>query len=121
MTFDLATRLDYLGTRMSELHDNSMTYRRGSTTITIENFNTERPSVEQLAIFGMTQITQKCQEFIFDTSELSTLDPALPQQGDEITWGSNTFTVMHDENAIAIYDFITSSRNRIRVYTKQTG
>jgi hypothetical protein len=102
---------------MKELNQNSLTYLRGNTSLTINNFTPEKLDVEQLAAFGIVLVTDKLQDFVFDTSDLSNLTPAYPQRGDKITWGGKTFELMPigDE----LYCFITSTRTRMRVHTRQ--
>lgn len=119
MTYDFQTRLNTLGTRFKEISTESITYRRGSTKVTIDNINLGKVDVEQLLAFGITNITSKALDFIFDTSELSSLEPSTPLQGDEIVYGGNTYEVMPFGDQT--YDFVTTSRQRIRVHTKQIG
>jgi|1_EtaG_2_1085319.scaffolds.fasta_scaffold101363_2 hypothetical protein len=119
MAYDFSTRLDTLGTRMQEVNQTSLTYRRGSTEITVSNPTLGKVDVEQLAAFGITLITDKLQDFIFDTADLSTLEPTTPRLGDIIVWSSRTYEVL--PIADELYTFVTSSRARIKVHTKQTG
>jgi hypothetical protein len=117
MAYDFTTRLDYLGTRMKELHQNTMTYSRSTTDLTITNFTPERVDVQQLALMGITLVTEKVMAFVFDTSELSTLSPSVPVAGDRITIGSFVYEVM--QVADEVYNYTTSTRVRIRVHCKQ--
>lgn len=125
MTYDFSTRLDRLGTRMKDLHDNELTYTRsGSTAITIENFTPEKLNVNNYSMAGVTLLQEQVQDFVFDTSELSSLSPSTPKVGDTLVWGSWTFTVIAlkvDEGMEEVFLYTTSSRNRLRVHTKQTA
>tara|TARA_Y100000310_G_scaffold310662_1_gene356141 strand:+ start:318 stop:680 length:363 start_codon:yes stop_codon:yes gene_type:complete len=120
MAYDIATRLDKLGTRMKELNQNSITYQRtGETDLTISNVTPGTIDVTQLGVDSVVLITEKAQDFIFDTSELSSWSPVVPKIGDTIVWGSNTYQIfsINDE----LYNYTTSSRLRIRVHTKQVS
>lgn len=118
MAYDLASRFDKLGTRMKELNQNSLTYKRsGSSDITIDNFTPGQIDVTQQGVESVILVTEKAQDFIFDASDLSSLNPSVPKIKDQIVWGSNTYEVfsINDE----LYTYTTSSRQRIRVHTKQ--
>lgn len=119
MTYNLADRLDYLGTRMKELNDNSLIYERaGYAPITIENFTPQRITVEQLAAYGIILITSKHYSFTFDYSDLSILGSRpQPKEGDKITTGGFVYEVF--QMGDAVYTFTTSSRSRITVHAKQ--
>jgi len=122
MTYSFSDRLDYLGTRMKDLHDNEITYIREPSSgsiesITIENVTPEQTDSELLQALGVAFLQEKWQDLVFDASELSSLDPSEPKAGDRIEWGSNTFQVVAINDEIFVYT--TSSRERIRVHTKQ--
>jgi len=107
---------------MSQIHDNTLEYTRGATTIEITGFTPEKQDVNQLAAYGIVLINERIQDFVFNASELSALSPPVPQNGDTITWGTHTFSVMKigDSSGGEIYRYTTSSREAIRVHTKQT-
>lgn len=117
MVYDVSTRLDRLGTRMKELFDNSLTYSREAVDITITNFTPEKTDVDILMAMGIAVVNEKWQDFVFDTADLSVLDPAEPRRGDRIVWESLTYEVfpIGDEP----FKFTTSSRARVRVHAKQ--
>lgn len=120
MVYDISTRLDRLGTRMKELHNNSLTYTRsGETPITITNFTPEKCDVDQLIALGIAIMNEKWQDFVFDLADLATLTTTEPRTGDKITWGTLTFqvTAINDE----VFKYTTSSRTRIRVHAKQVS
>lgn len=124
MAYDIATRLDTLGTRMQELNQNTATYSRTDdacidTDITITSFTPEKVDIEQIAMHGLTLLTMKLLDVIFDLADLTTLDPAEPVEGDTFTWGTKVFTVMSIGEEV--FTYTTSSRLRIRVHLKQTG
>lgn len=117
MVYNFSDRLDYCGTRMKELHHVDITYRRRSHKVTIYNVTPEESDSEMLQALGIALINEKWQDFVFDTTELEQFYPPEPEGGDLIIWGSSTFQVVAigDE----LYKFVTSSRKRIRVHTKQ--
>ena len=118
MAYDFSTRLDTLGTRMKELHQNSLIYKRvDNTDITVSNFTPERIDLVQAATAGVTQLVDKLQDFVFDTADLSGLSPSLPQEDDKIVWDSKTFKPISLNEEL--YSFTTTSRKRIRVHTIQ--
>lgn len=119
MTYNMADRLDTLGTRMGSLHSNSLTYSRGITSVVITNFTPEKCDVNEMLALGVIQISEKLQDFAFDLADLATLSPAYPQHDDKIVWGTLTFRVtsIGDE----IFRPTTSSRKRIRVHAKQVN
>ncbi len=124
MAYDFSSRLDTLGTRMKELHQNSLTYKRvdldgNETSTTITNFTPERVDVEQLAAFGITLVTNQLQDFAFDAADLSSFSPPIPERGDKITWGTDEYEVMAVNDQVFVYT--TSSRKRIIVHTKRVG
>ena len=119
MAYDLSTRLDVLGTRMKDLNQTTLSYVRGATAITVTSPTLGKVDVNQLAAYGIVLVTEKLQDFIFDTSDLSTLTPALPKIGDKIVWDGNTYLV--SSFGEEVFTYMTSSRNRIRVHTKQTA
>ncbi len=124
MTYNFATRMDRLGSRMKQLHDNVLTYTRGGVSVRVTNFTPERFDVNSMAAYGVVVITEKFQDFIFDASKLGSFSPTEPQIGDTITWGTRTFTVVAlgppGEDA-ECYRYTTSSRARVRVHTRQTS
>jgi hypothetical protein len=119
MAYDFATRLDYLGKRMRKLHVNQLLYLKPSTgqLITVTSFTPEKIDVTQLGVYGVTLITDKAQDVIFDAFKLSVLSPPLPEQGHQLTWNGTVYEVFSigDE----VYRHVTSSRKRIRIHTKQ--
>ena len=119
MAYDFSTRLDTLGTRMAELHDNSLVYIREEVDITITNFTPEKIDVDQLQALGIIIVTEKWQDFVFDYSELEDLPTQDPKLNDKLVWDGREYRVsaINDE----LYIFTTSSRKRIRVHAKQTG
>jgi len=124
MTYNFSTRLDRCGTRMKQLHDNCLTYARGTNEVVIENFTPEKIDVDQLQALGIAIINEKWQDFVFDYSALEDLPSQDPQINDLITWDDGESPVrqyrvfsINDE----LYKFTTSSRKRIRVHTKQTN
>ena len=122
MAFEFSTRLDTLGTRMKELHSNTLTYTRKkdgvTTTATVTNFTPETCDIQEIAQHGIVLVTAKLQDFIFDTSDISAFSPAVPETGDTLTWGSNVFEVFSIGEEM--FKYTTSSRLRIRVHTQQT-
>lgn len=121
MTYDFSTRLDRLGTRMKQLHDNSLTYSRGATTTRIDNFTPEDVDVSTLAAYGLVLLTDKEQDFVFDYADLASFSPNTPQVGDRIVWGSRRYQVISlgSQDVAEIWRFITSTRKRIRVHTRE--
>lgn len=118
MTYDFSTRLDRLGTRMQQLHNNSLVYSRtGETSVTIENFTPEKTDVNELALAGIPLIIDKMQDFVFNTSELSTFSNPLPKPGDRLTWNGRVFELFVIGEQV--YLFTTSTRVRIRVHSRQ--
>ena len=115
--YEHSTRLDYLGTRMPELHTNVLYYTRGNATLKVENFTPEKIDVDQLQAYGIAIITEKWQDFVFDFSVLGCLNPPTPREGDKISWCSQLFEVCSINNEL--YTFTTSSRKRIRIHAKQ--
>lgn len=117
MTYDFSSRLDLLGTRMKELHNVSLVYRRRSVSVSISNATPEQCDTEQLQALGIAILNEKWQDFVFDTADLTQFFPAEPEAGDVIVWGTDTFQVtsIGDE----LFKFTTSSRLRVRVHTKQ--
>jgi len=117
MSYDISTRLDYLGDRMQELNVTSLTYLRGEESVEIENFTPQKVDVDELAAFGISLITEKLQDFTFYTSKLEDLDPPLPIRNDKILWNGRVFEAFSINEEI--YRFTTSTRKRIRVHTRQ--
>lgn len=117
MVYDVSARLDNLGSRMKELHDNSLTYSRSSTDCTVDNFTPEKTDSDILMALGIAVVNEVWQDFVFDLADLATLSPAYPKSGDSIVWGTRTFRVMAIGNEV--FKFTTSSRKRIRVHAKQ--
>ena len=117
MVYDLAQRFDRLGTRMKQLSQANASYTRGATTISISSFTPQQIDVSELAMYGITLLTEKMLDVVFDTSKLFSLSPAYPVEGDTFIWGENTYQPMSigDE----LYNFTTTSRLRIRVHLKQ--
>ena len=118
MTYDFSTRLDRVGERMQELHDNSLTYSRsGELDLTITNFTPEKADVDQLIALGIVVVNEKWQDFVFDVADMSTWTIPEPRTGDKIVWGTLTFQVtsIGDET----FKYTTSTRKRVRVHSKQ--
>lgn len=86
-------------------------------TVAITNFTPQKLDVSQLAIHGITLVTEKAQDIIFDASDLADLSPSVPIQGDEFVWGGKTYEVM--SLGEEVFNYTTSSRSRIRVHLKQ--
>ena len=103
---------------MKQLNDNELVYKRGTVEITIENFTPEKIDVSELGQFGITLVREKAVDFVFDTSDLSSLSPSEPQQGDQLIWNSRTYEVMTIGEEL--FNYTTTSRVRIRVHAKQT-
>ena len=126
MTYDFSTRLDRLGTRMKQIHNNTLTYTRtGFPPITITNFTPEKIDVTEMAAAGLVLITDKAQDFVFDADKLAALNPPTPKASvDKIVWDGKTFEVFgigdgqSDESQT--YRYTISTRKSIRVHTKQT-
>jgi len=120
MVYDFSTRLNRLGDRMEQIHDNSLSYERpGETAITIANFTPEKTDVNELAILGIPLIADKMQDFVFRTSKLANLTPNLPKVGDKVVWDGKTFELFIVGEQV--YKFTTSSRRRIRIHSRQIG
>lgn len=118
MPYDFTTRLDILGTRMGELHDNSLFLTRdGEADVKVTNYTPEKTDVDTLAAYGLTQITEEAQDFVFNTSAFSSWTIQLPIVGDKIKIGTETYQVINigDE----VYKYTTSSKVRIRIHTKR--
>jgi hypothetical protein len=118
MAYDFTTRLDHVGSRMPQLHDNTMTYTRDGYTITFYNCTPEKVDVEQMQALGIAIIQEKWQDFVFDALLLETaFIPPEPQVGDIIGWQGYEFrvSVLGEET----FRYTTSSRKRIRVHTRQ--
>ena len=122
MAYDFSTRMNTLGNRMRQLHQNTLTYTRGNTTATIPNFTPEKVDVTAIAVYGLTILTDKLQDFVFDTNKLVNFAPPEPKIGDRITWGTRTYEVLGigpSTNEAECFKYITSSRLRIRVHARQ--
>lgn len=121
MVYDFSTRLNRLGTRMKQLHDNSLVYSRGATTTRIDNFTPEDVDVSTLAAYGMVLLTDKEQDFVFDFADLATFSPNTPQVGDKLVWNSRTYQVVSlgGQDIAEVWRFITSTRTRIRVHARE--
>lgn len=119
MGYDFSSRLDYCGTRMKDLQNETITYTRDSTDLEIENVTPEESDAELLQSLGISLLREKWQDFVFDTSELSDFTLAEPKEGDKIVWGDYTFMLaaIGDE----LFKYVTSTRKRIRIHTKQIG
>lgn len=117
MTYDFSDRLDYLGTRMQDLHQNELLYTRDSVDLKIENFTPEETDTEQLQALGIAILNEKWQDFVFDADELSDFTMAEPEAGDTLTWGDMTFQIVSINDKL--FKYTTSSRKRIRIHTKQ--
>jgi len=118
--YSLADRLDYVGRRMQELNQNTLTLIRvDESNVAVDNFTPEKITVEALALYGIVLVNQKAQAFVFDTSKYSSWTDNFPKVGDRISWEDRIYEVMvmGDE----VYTFTTSSRLRVRVNTKQVG
>lgn len=102
---------------MQELNSNTATYKRqGNNPITITNFTPEKVDVSQLALAGITLITEQALDVVFDASDLSSLTPATPQVGDKFVWGSSTYEVMNLGEET--FNYTTASKTRMRVHLK---
>ena len=122
MTYDLASRFNYVGQRMKELNQNTLILSRvGETNIEVPNFTPEKIDVETLAAYGLVHVTKKMQAFVFDTTKYSSWSDSLPKVGDRIVWGTRIYEIMVMGKEDEVYTFTTSSRLRIRVNTKQIG
>lgn len=124
MTYDIATRMERVGTRMKQLNDNSLVYSRADqnnvkTTATITNVTLGKFDVNEDNAFGITLITKKMLDFIFDTDELAGFDPAVPVAGDTIVFDGRTYETFSIGDQV--YDFTTSTRTRIRIHAKQVA
>lgn len=119
MPYSIKDRLDTLGERMQELSQEDITYRRKADTLTIENVTLGKIDVNELVAYGIIHLTEKALDFIFDSDELASLNPTTPLDGDEITYNSHKYQVMSIGNET--YNYVTTSRKRIRVHTKQIG
>ena len=118
MPYNLASRLDYLGTRMQELNQNQLTLTRpNEPNIIVTNFTPEKTDVEALGVHGIVLITEQAQDFIFDTSKFRHWTDKFPKVGDRLVWKTLTFEVMNIGDQC--YFFTTSSRLRIRIHTKR--
>ncbi len=127
MAYNFSERLDYLGQRMKTVNENSLTYERpGSAPIVITNFTACRPRVLELGLVGQPPlITAKNICFIFDYDLLVALTPHEPQHHDQIhsvVYQQTDFTgVIYEVTLLenSAYDFITSSRKRVKVNCEQ--
>lgn len=120
MTYDFSTRMDRLGTRMKQLHNNSLSFERsGETAILVENFTPEATDVNELALQGIPLIADKMQDFVFDTVDLANLANPLPKVGDKVVWNGKTFELFIVGEQV--YKFTTSTRKRIRIHSRQIG
>lgn len=117
MSYDVSTRLDYLGTRMQELHQNELTYIRGNESVTIENFTPEKIDVQELAAFGIAMITDRAQDFVFSTESLEAFEESVPLRGDKIRWNGRLYELFSIGEEI--YRYTTSTRLRVRVHSRQ--
>lgn len=124
MSYNFATRLDRLGTRMKQINDNFLLYSRTdetrrTTTLQINNFTPVQFDMNELAAHGITLLQEKMQRFAFDSSDIATLNPPKPKHGDQITWGTRIYEVVSVNEET--YRYTTSSQNRILVNAKQIG
>jgi hypothetical protein len=122
MPYNLASRLDKLGTRFKTLNSNSATYERPGSPIpaaTIINFTPEKLDVTALAMFGIVLITDKMQDVVFDAADIVTFGE--PEHGDKFTWGAKVLEVMRigNDRDGETFRYTTSSRLRIRVHIRQ--
>jgi hypothetical protein len=117
MTYNFRDRLDTLGSRMKQLHSNSLTYSRSGVSVTVDNFTPEKVDVEQLQALGIAVLNEKWQSFAFDLEDLSVFSPAEPVRNDSITWDGRQYSVspISDE----LFRYTTSSRKRIIVHARQ--
>lgn len=124
MTYDFATRLNRLGTRMKEVNDNFLLYsrtdeNRHTTTLQVNNFTPVQFDMNELASFGIPLLQEKMQRFAFDAADIATLNPPKPVHGDRITWGTRIYEVVRVNEET--YRYTTSSQTRLLVNAKQIG
>jgi len=117
--YDFQSRLNLVGDRMKTVNRNSLQVIRAGKQIVINNFNPATSDLEQLALYGLTAIAHRLQDFIFDTKELRTFDPDRPLEDDIFMWRGRQYSVLSIGEEI--YRYTTSSRKRIRVHTKQVA
>jgi len=119
MTYDFATRLARNGIRMQTLHQNSGIYKRDQHEITLQNITPERVDVSRYGDYGLSILSSRSFNFVCDTSVFAGLHPAVPKPGDSFEFGGNFYEVMPIMDGQECYDFVTTKRDRIRVYLRE--
>ncbi len=130
MAYDLRSRLDTVGTRMKAINAVDVVVSRPNVAETSGTI-TATPAKTEIEVFDVNNnsgLTHKLQDWIFDVAEYAVgdpLTPVLPQRGDRITLESGrVFTVISlqerfDQGDAEPWEYITSSRLRIRVHTTE--
>ena len=114
MAYDFQERIDRLGVNHKARNRKSVVYSRGDTSLTIIGSPIKTPADELL--MGVSVIRGEYQDWIFDSVELLPTF-TFPKIGDTIVQAGNTFKATSLGNDEPCFQFVTSSRKRIRVHT----
>lgn len=122
MAYDVKSRLNYLGSRLKGISYFDVTLQRGVNT----SDGTVRASPGITEIEEMTAsslvVQARTQDWIIDTADYVIGHVAtLPQNGDNIVKGGETFRVITPDGHQACYRYTTTTKLRIRVHTVQVG
>jgi len=115
MAYDARERHGRLRTRMREVNQATVTYRRGSTVKTDVPATVYERSPEEMLAFGIP-LSFTVRDYLVDTDELA--DFGEPREGDQVTDGTLLCAALPLGQGEPVFHYTTSRRDALRIHTK---
>jgi len=123
MPYNLSSRMDYLGSRKQSINKETVSYHRGSNSIS--ELDAERViAIDPEEVYPGVPITRLDKlDWIIDTADLILLgSPITPRRGDYIQDSTGQkWRVVSYMDSQPLYEYTTSTRVRMRIHSEEVG
>lgn len=121
MAYSYQDRLDHLGVRKKEVDSAELQYRRpGEALNPITQGTVEYHQPEGYQEEGQFHVETELIAFTFDADALEVYaTDQFPKRGDTITYNTVKYAILPMDDDGTHYRYTTSSRKRIRVFTRE--
>ena len=123
MPYSLSSRMDYLGSRKQSINKETVSYHRGSDSIS--GLDAERViAIDPEEVYPGVPITRLDKlDWLIDTADLILLgSPITPRRGDYIQDSTGQkWRVVSYMDSQPLYEYTTSTRVRMRIHSEEVG
>lgn len=126
MTYDISTRIQYIGTRMRTVNKVSIAYTQGAN-VYVFNATIQEMSPDELQAAGLS-ITRQIRRYTYTVGDTATLNGSdttlttfLPSRGDTISESGLSLKVIPMSETSPIYKYTTHPRKSVQFHAEVIG